>query len=153
MDKHVKLLGIFNIIFGGLGLAVAIGIVVLAGGFGAVLTSFGDDTVGLAALILVVFQMIVSVPCIIAGFGILRYNDWARMMLTIVSALNMLNIPIGSVLGAYGLWVLLSEETEPLFANPPARFRMKAQATKAAAAVGKPAESPQKSTSILPSDT
>ena len=108
---------------------------------------------GLAALILVVFQMIVSVPCIIAGFGILRYHDWARMMLTIVSALNMLNIPIGSTLGAYGLWVLISEETEPLFANPPARFRKKAQAAKAAAAGVKPTESSQKSTSILPSDT
>jgi hypothetical protein len=153
MDKHVKLLGIFNIIFGSLGLAVAIGIVVWAGGFGAVQTSFGDDTAGLAALILVVFQMIVSVPCIIAGFGILRYHDWARIMLTIVSALNMLNIPIGSTLGSYGLWVLISEETEPLFAHPPARFRKKAQAAKAAAAGVKPAESSQKSTSILPSDT
>ena len=149
MDKHVKLLGILNIVFGGLGLAVAIAVVVVAGGFGAVQTSFGDDTAGLAALILVVFQMIVSIPCIIAGFGVLRYGNWARMMLTIVSALNILNIPIGTTLGAYGLWVLLSEETEPLFASPPVRGRKKT-GPKAAA---KTVEGAQKPTPILPSDT
>lgn len=147
MDKQVKLLGIFNIAFGGLGLIVAIATVIVAGGFGAVQTAFGDDTAGLAALFLVVFQMIVSIPCIIGGFGVLQYHNWARMLLTIVSALNILNIPIGTMLGAFGLSVLMSEETEPLFFSPPVR---QGKGKKAAA---QPVDGAQKSNSILPSDT
>ena len=36
-----------------------------------------------------------------------------------LSALNLINIPLGTVLGAYGLWVLLNSETERLFTSRP----------------------------------
>ena len=33
----------------------------------------------------------------------------------VLSVLNVIVFPIGTVAGIYGLWVLLSKETEPLF--------------------------------------
>ena len=33
----------------------------------------------------------------------------------VLSAINLINIPFGTVLGIYGLWVLLTRETELLF--------------------------------------
>jgi len=36
-------------------------------------------------------------------------------MLTVISAVNILDVPVGTILGAYGLWVLLTPETDPLF--------------------------------------
>jgi hypothetical protein len=33
----------------------------------------------------------------------------------VLSAINLINIPIGTVVGIYGLWVLLTKETERLF--------------------------------------
>jgi len=30
-------------------------------------------------------------------------------------AINLINIPFGTIMGAYGLWVLLSSETERMF--------------------------------------
>ena len=33
----------------------------------------------------------------------------------VLSALHLINIPFGTVLAVYGLWVLLSKETESLF--------------------------------------
>ena len=33
----------------------------------------------------------------------------------VLSALHLVNIPIGTILGIYGLWVLLSKETDLLF--------------------------------------
>ena len=41
------------------------------------------------------------------------------------SALNILNLPVGSILGCYGLWVLLTPETDPLFSAPPPDRRPK----------------------------
>jgi hypothetical protein len=33
----------------------------------------------------------------------------------VLSGLNLMNIPIGTALGAYGLWVLLSKDGSVLF--------------------------------------
>jgi hypothetical protein len=43
-------------------------------------------------------------------------------MLTIVlSALELMSVPIGTALGIYGLWVLLSPGAEQLFRQPSPR--------------------------------
>ncbi|HUS05081.1 MAG TPA: hypothetical protein VMZ52_02205 [Bryobacteraceae bacterium] len=151
MDKHVQLAGILHIIFGAVGLIAALTLVIASGGFGGVQTAFGDDTVGMAALIMVIFQLVVCIPCMVGGWGLMRYQDWARVMLTVVAGVNMLNVPIGSALGAYGLWVLTSQETEPLFAHPPRRGSKNRPALKKSAVP--PEESSQKTSSVLPSDT
>ena len=39
--------------------------------------------------------------------------------LIVLAAINLINIPLGTILGAYGLWVLLNKETERLFAGTP----------------------------------
>ena len=36
-----------------------------------------------------------------------------------MSALNLINIPLGTIVGAYGLWVLLNKDTERLFSGAP----------------------------------
>lgn len=33
---------------------------------------------------------------------------------------NLISVPIGTLTGAYGLWVLLNEETTKMFASAPA---------------------------------
>jgi hypothetical protein len=35
----------------------------------------------------------------------------------VISALDLLSVPIGTVLGIYGIWVLTRTETEALFAR------------------------------------
>jgi hypothetical protein len=52
---------------------------------------------------------------LITGYGLLNYRPWARVIGIILSAISLINIPIGTVVGAYGLWVLLNKETERLF--------------------------------------
>jgi hypothetical protein len=55
-------------------------------------------------------------PGLIAGIGMWKYANWARILGIVLSALNLINVPFGTILGAYGLWVLLSKDTERLFA-------------------------------------
>ena len=58
---------------------------------------------------------IVSVPSIIAGIGIVKHKQWGRILGLILAAINLLNVPIGTVLGAYTFWVLLNEESQKYF--------------------------------------
>jgi hypothetical protein len=48
---------------------------------------------------------------ILAGWGLLEHASWARPLAIVVSFLALLNVPIGTALGVYSLWVLLPEDS------------------------------------------
>ena len=50
---------------------------------------------------------LLSVPGIIAGWGLLAGQSWARILMIVLGALDLLNFPIGTALGIYTLWALL----------------------------------------------
>ena len=60
---------------------------------------------------------LISVPTVIGGIGLLKFREWARILLIVMSALNLINIPFGTALGIYGLWTLLNDGTRVLFKN------------------------------------
>lgn len=126
MDTHVKVLGVLYIALSALGLLGALFLIVgmgtAAGIVGAAAES-GDAAVaipiiGIAGTALVAFLLLLSLPGLITGFGLLKYQPWARILGLVLSALNLINIPFGTVLGVYGLWVLLNKDTERLFSVP-----------------------------------
>ncbi len=43
----------------------------------------------------------------LAGWGLLQRESWARMLSIVLALLALLNIPFGTALGIYTLWVLL----------------------------------------------
>ena len=70
---------------------------------------------GLVGLVISVCVLLLSLPGIIAGFGLLRFRPWARILTIVLSALHLPGVPIGTAIGIYGLWVLLQAETERMF--------------------------------------
>ena len=48
----------------------------------------------------------------IAGWGLLQRQEWARTVALVVGFLALLNVPIGTVLGIYTLWVLLPSQSD-----------------------------------------
>lgn len=154
MDTHVKTLGTLNIIFGAGGFALAIAALIAGGGFAGISSAFNEDVYGFIATASVVFHLIITLPCLIAGIYVRRLKDWARVLLIVVSAVNILNVPFGTMLGAYGLWVLLLPETEPLFQNRPNPARRRASPSAQKAAAAKDSDGSEgSSTSIVPSAT
>jgi hypothetical protein len=123
MVTHVKVLGALHIIFGALGVLVGLGILLMFGGISAVVgmsDQSGDAAVAIPILggigaFLFVLVLILALPGIIAGIGLLQFRSWARTLAIILSAISLLNFPFGTALGIYGLWVLLQTSTEPLF--------------------------------------
>jgi len=69
---------------------------------------------GIGAFVFILL-LALSLPGIVAGFGLLQLQPWARMLTIILSALELMSVPLGTVLGIYGLWVLLSPGGEQLF--------------------------------------
>jgi hypothetical protein len=72
--------------------------------------------IGLTGMALVIFFLGVSLPGLFAGWGLLTFKPWARILAIVLAILNLIHIPFGTLLGIYALWVLLSRETERLFA-------------------------------------
>lgn len=119
MDTHVRNLGRLNIAFGLIGGLAALAALIAAGGLAGIYRYFDAPMAGAMVVTLVLLQLLTAIPSILGGFFVIRYHGWARALLIVTSALNALNPPLGTMLGSYGLWVLLSQEIEPLFEGSP----------------------------------
>ena len=119
IDQHIRILGILYIVIGGLGVAAALIVFGIFGGIAGVARA-GERPEAVPFFVLlgglamtVVLSM--SAPSIIAGIGLLYFKPWARVLTIILSVIHLFNLPVGTALGIYGLWVLLQRETETLF--------------------------------------
>jgi hypothetical protein len=48
----------------------------------------------------------------IAGWGLLQREPWARVVTLVVGFISLFNIPLGTALGIYTLWVLLPTQSD-----------------------------------------
>ncbi len=129
MRDHVRILGYLHIVFGALGLFGALVVLLIFGGAAGIvgMTNPNDaeawhiaiPIIGVVGTAIAVLVLLLSLPGLIAGFGLLKLRPWARILTIVLSALNLLNVPFGTALGIYGLWVLLQAETERLFVPGP----------------------------------
>lgn len=117
MKQHVSFVGALHIGFGILGLLGSLAVYVtfnFAHGFvehepiaGQLLGFLG----GTLSLLILFFACL----GIIGGIGLFTFRPWARVLVLIVSAINCLNVPIGTAKGVYSIWVLMQPETIDLF--------------------------------------
>ena len=95
MEQHVKVLAAFHIVFGALGLIAALGILIVFGGAagaaGYAAANEPDAWIAVPILsivgsILMLIALTLSVPGIVAGWGLLQYKPWARLLMIVLSA-------------------------------------------------------------------
>ncbi len=131
MRTHVKILGVMHIVFGVIlaGFSLLLLVSFALGSFGIAGTTAQQDSGALIdipvvgapeAMILAVIGVL-ALPEIAAGYGLLNYKPWARILAIVLSAINLLSVPIGTVIDAYGLSVLLNNETKLMFLHPATR--------------------------------
>ena len=118
METNVKVLGWLYIVLGILGAVTGLIVLVILLGAGllaydrtamAVLTVVGLVAAGLVTL--------VSAPGIIVGFGLLKFQPWARVLALVLGFLNLPGFPLGTVLGIYTFVSLLNADAEAAFAR------------------------------------
>ncbi|TAH51261.1 MAG: hypothetical protein EYC68_11160 [Chloroflexota bacterium] len=66
-----------------------------------------------------IFFFVLALPGFLAGYGLLQHKEWGRILAIVVAFLNLLNFPLGTLLGLYTLWVLLQTSANEYFAPPP----------------------------------
>ena len=53
-----------------------------------------------------------AITGILAGWGLLDRQPWARMLAIVLGCFNLIDMPFGTALGVYTLWVLLPAKSE-----------------------------------------
>jgi hypothetical protein len=128
VEQHIKILGILNIVWGAFGALCGLIILLIFGGaygiVGSVAFHRPEASVALPFIAIIggaisVLLLLLSAPSIVAGIGLIFFKPWARILGIIISILHLLNIPIGTALGIYGLWVLFSPRSEGFFTARP----------------------------------
>jgi hypothetical protein len=117
MKKHVTAVAAIQIGFSALWLIAAF-IIFFAIQFAK--SQVGDSDVpvkvlSIVAIVLPAFIGVISLLGLAGGIGLLSYKQWGRIITIIVSALGCFNIPIGTLIGVYSIWVLMQDETVKLF--------------------------------------
>jgi len=123
MVTHVKVLGVLYILVSALGLLAALFLMLAVGAATGIVATAAEPhdaaialpIIGISGTALVVFLVLVSAPGLIAGIGILKFRPWSRILGIALSAINLIHIPFGTLLGIYGLWVLLNRDSERIF--------------------------------------
>lgn len=127
MLTHVKVLGVLYLVMSGIGLLFALLIFFALGTAASIvgMSASPEDAavampiLGITGTALSALLLILSLPGLITGWGLLKLRPWARIVGIVLAVISLLNFPIGTAIGIYGLWVLLTKETERLFAPQP----------------------------------
>lgn len=122
MERHINILSVLFIIFGVLGLVAAIGFFMFGAGTAATIVAndqSNDAKVGAAwaggcMTFIAAIIALLSIPSIIAGWGLSKRKSWARMLTIIIAILSLPQMPIGTALGIYAIIVMFNDETKRL---------------------------------------
>ena len=116
MEKHVNVVAALQIGLSVFGIIIGIVILLILNAVG----TFAEDRdagfiLHLIGSIIAIFFFLMSIPGIIAGIGLLRHHEWARILTLILSVIGILNFPFGTAVGIYTIWALVQDEVISIF--------------------------------------
>jgi hypothetical protein len=118
IELHVPVVAWLLILGHAIFIVVAIFLFSLLAGIGV---ASGDQTalavMSLIGTLLAGLLVALGLPGLVAGFGLLARKAWARVLAMVVSVLGLMNFPLGTLIGAYAIWVLLQDAAGDYF-NP-----------------------------------
>lgn len=118
MEQHIKILAWLHLVGHAIFLVIGGFLFMLLTGIGAV----SGDAQALAILTVVgtslgVLLALLAVPGMVAGYGLLKRRTWGRYLAIVVAIFNLVNFPIGTVIGGYTLIILLQNRAEAYFSD------------------------------------
>ena len=114
--QHVNILGWLHIAGGILFLLIGAFVFVLLTSIGFLsMEAEAIGVLGIVAVFVSAIMVILALPSLLAGWGLLRRRNWGRILAIIVSFLNITNFPFGTLIAVYTLYVLLQSEASAYF--------------------------------------
>ena len=102
-ENHKKRLGWYYIIFGIFNLILVI-VSYFASGLQIHFLTYK------LSIFLHLFFSLFIIPAIIGGIGLIRHKSWARWISILFGHLFLIYIPVGTLLGAYTIWVFTDKD-------------------------------------------
>lgn len=122
MERHVTLLGILEYLWGALAMLVGVSMLLQGGGAAAELIDPVGTTVEFAAGVTAVIFALIGFFALMWGGAhvwaaalLKRRRPLGRMLSLALAVVDLLVLPFGTALGAYAMWVLLTNEGRRLF--------------------------------------
>jgi hypothetical protein len=122
VERHVGILSILCTLWGALAMLVGASLLLLAAGALAILFGPDGSAVGFAAGVTATAFAVMGTVALIwggahVGAGVLlrRRQAVGRFLTLGLAVVNLLVLPFGTALGAYALWILLTDEGRRLF--------------------------------------
>jgi len=115
--EHIRLLGILWLALGALSAVGALVLFVLANTLFVHLPQMTGEPNATAWLhpfisAIAIVVVVKAGAAFLAGWGLLQRESWARILTIVLAFLALFNVPFGTALGIYSLWVLLPAESD-----------------------------------------
>ena len=115
MEKHLTVVAALQVGFSLLGIMAAIIVYTVLHS----VMHIADDPEAAHVLSIIarwvpLFLLLVSIPGLIGGIGLFMKKNWARLLVLVISVFDLLNIPIGTMIAVYSIWVLVQDDTVKL---------------------------------------
>ena len=116
--RHVRLLAILWLVMSGLrvvGGGVLLGIAFTIFNPSGIPATVPPPVRGLLQTFFILLGGFVLLQALVgfaAGWGLLERESWARTLTLVLGILALFNLPLGTILGIYTLWVLMSPSAE-----------------------------------------
>jgi hypothetical protein len=116
MQQHATILGWLHIVGNAVMLLLGCFVFALLWGIGA---ATGDPdalrVLGIVGSSVGALLVILGIPGVVAGYGLLRRKAWGRILAMVVGFLGLVNFPLGTAIGIYTFWVLLQSAANDYF--------------------------------------
>ncbi|OFX63722.1 MAG: hypothetical protein A2066_12135 [Bacteroidetes bacterium GWB2_41_8] len=116
MEKHINIIAALQIGLSIFNLLVALlifTVLKLVGGF--VDDANANTILSIIADVFAIVLIIISVPGILAGMGLYKRKEWARILTLVLSIIEIFSFPFGTAIGIYSIWALIQPETVAAF--------------------------------------
>ena len=111
LQGQLRILGILWMIVGGITLIPAVILMFFSSVVHIVLPFHDEIARDLGPILMMVVGgslLLVGAGGVLVGWGLMQHQPWARVVAIVLGALALFHPPLGTILGIYTLWVLLS---------------------------------------------
>ena len=119
-EEHNKTLGTLHLVYGGLQalmMFVLVGFFIFIGGMISSAPGNGSEAGLFFAImaVVVLFNLIFTIPSFIAGYGLKKQKSWAKLWGIIAGVMAGMSFPLGTALCVYSMWFLLGDGARELY--------------------------------------
>ena len=121
MRQHLTIVAVLHVLLSAFGLFTGMVVLLSSVAAGALVGVGGSGLAGLVAgtvgSIVAIVLIGLALPGLALAWGVHRRREWARPLGLVLGVLHLVNIPFGTAIGIYTIWVMLQPETESLLAE------------------------------------